>query len=149
MLAEDVHLFSVKPTVQRVTWQFGANDYLFGQRHLQTPNEPAGMMIRYYIAKASETPATIVVADSAGHEVAKLDGPGSAGINTVVWNTRRPGAGRGGGRGAAGTVLDQLMPLGKYVVTLRVGGVERSQPAEIVKTQGWPVGAAASVIRKR
>ena len=107
------------------------------------------MMIRYYIAKANAEPATIVVTDSAGHEVARLDGSGSAGINTVVWSTRRPGAGRGGGRGAAGTVLDQLMPLGKYVVTLKVGGVERSQPAEIVKTQGWPIGPAPSIIRKR
>jgi photosystem II stability/assembly factor-like uncharacterized protein len=149
VLGEDAHLFSVKPTVQRVTWQFGANDYLFGQRHLQTPNEPQGMMIRYYLAKATGASATIVVADSAGREVARLDGPGVAGINTVVWNTRRPGAGRGGGRGAAGTVIDQLMPLGKYVVTLKVAGAERSQPAEIVSTQGWPVGASSSVIRKR
>jgi hypothetical protein len=148
-LAEDAHLFSIRPTVQRVTWQFGANDYEFGQRHTTTPNEPAGMMIRYHLAKTSATPASIVIADSAGHEVARLDGSASAGINTVIWNTRRPGAGRGGGRGAAGTVLDQLMPLGKYSVTLMVGGSEQTQPAEIVGTQGWPVGVPSSVIRKR
>jgi len=29
--------------VQRVRLQFGANDYLFGQRHFQTPNPPNGM----------------------------------------------------------------------------------------------------------
>ena len=45
-------LFSIKPTMQRVTWSFGANDYLFGQRHLQTPNEPNGMVIRYYLKGA-------------------------------------------------------------------------------------------------
>jgi hypothetical protein len=43
VLADDAHLFSIRPTVQRVTWQFGANDYPFGQRHVQTPNEPAGI----------------------------------------------------------------------------------------------------------
>jgi hypothetical protein len=115
---------------------------------VQTPNEPAGMMIRYYLARPGGA-ATIAIADSAGHEVARLDGPGAAGVNTVMWNTRRPGAGRGGGRGAAGTVLDQLMPLGKYTVTLKVGEIVQSQNAEIVATQGWPIGASSSVIRKR
>jgi len=151
VLGEDVHLFSIKPTVQRVTWQYGANDYLFGQRHLQTPNEPAGMMIRYYLKSASAGRPSIIISDSAGKQVARLEGTGNAGINTVMWSTRKqPEGGRGGGRGAgAGTVLDQLMPLGQYTITLDAGGVQRSTKAEIVKTQGWPVGEPSETIRKR
>ena len=45
VLTEPVHLFTVDPTVQRITWQFAANDYLFGQRHLQTPNQTSGMWL--------------------------------------------------------------------------------------------------------
>ena len=45
VLAKDVHLFSIKPAVQRVTWSFGANDRLFSQRYLITPNEDIGMAI--------------------------------------------------------------------------------------------------------
>ena len=89
VLAEDVHLFSIKPTVQRVTWSFGANDYLFGQRHLQTPNEPNGMVIRYYLKTAGAGRATVVITDASNQEVARLQGTATAGINTVVWNTGR------------------------------------------------------------
>jgi hypothetical protein len=118
VLAEDAHLFPVLPTTQRITWSFGANDYLFGQRHLQTPNDPDGMMIYYYLKTAGAGPVSISISDSAGKEVARLNGTAAAGINRVVWSTRvgggggrgsvvLAGAGRGGrggtgGRGAAG-----------------------------------------------
>jgi hypothetical protein len=149
VLTKDVHLFSIKPTTQRVTWQFGANDYLFGQRHLQTPNEPAGMMIRYYLKEASVAPVSVVIADSTGKEIARLAGTKTPGINSVMWSTRRQPVGRGGGRGGSGTVLDQLMPLGRYTVTLEVGTTKLSRPARIVKTQGWPVGIPSQTIRER
>jgi hypothetical protein len=148
VLAKPIHLFTIRPTVQRVTWQFGANDYLFGQRHLQTPNESPGMMIRYYLQSGTRDSATIVVADSAGTEVARLRGAGAAGINTVMWSTRRPGAAGGrGGRGGSGTVLDQLMPLGRYTVTLEIGDTKQSQLAQIIKTQGWSAVPASRTIR--
>jgi photosystem II stability/assembly factor-like uncharacterized protein len=99
VLSEDVHLFTIKPTVQRVTWQFGANDYLFGQRHIQTPNEPNGVLIRYYLKQAPSGNATVVVADSGGQEVARFQGRAAAGLNTVVWPAGTPGGGRGGGGG--------------------------------------------------
>jgi photosystem II stability/assembly factor-like uncharacterized protein len=156
VVGKQAHLFSIKPTVQRVTWVFGANDYLFGQRHLSTPNEQSGMLIRYYLKSASRDSVSIAVADSTGEEVARLKGPSTAGINTAVWSTRRAFGGRGGGPGAAGgggrggaTVIEQLMPLGRYTVTLDVGGAKLSQQAEIVKTQGWPLGAVPETIRKR
>ena len=168
VLAEDAHLFTVRPTTQFVPWSFGANDYLFGQRHLQTPNDPDGMAISYYLKSAATRPVSVVITDPAGKEVARLAGAGAAGITDVVWNMRVPGAGRGAGaraggvgpagnpgggrgRGRAGlglNPLDQWMPLGDYTVTLEVAGTSLRQPARIVKTIGWSLdGPKPSVIR--
>jgi hypothetical protein len=155
VLAEDAHLFSIKPTVQRILWSFGANDYLFGQRHLSTPNEPNGMVIRYYLKAQGAGNATIVITSAAGQEVARLQGPVAAGINTVLWTTRLQPAGaggrgagaRGGGGGRGGANLDQLAPLGEYTVTLEVGGKTLTQKARILKTQGWSLGLVPQTIR--
>jgi photosystem II stability/assembly factor-like uncharacterized protein len=148
VLSDDLHLFTVKPTVQRITWQFGANDYLFGQRNFQTPNEPNGMLIRYYVKTAAQG-ATIAIANASGQEVARMTGPAAAGVNTVVWSTRtNTGRGRGGGTGTQpGSLLDQLMPLGDYTITLTVGGQTRTTKGTIAKTQGWTVGWVPQVIR--
>jgi photosystem II stability/assembly factor-like uncharacterized protein len=154
VLAQDIHLFSIEPTVQRVTWSFGANDYLFGQRHFQTPNEPNGMAIRYYLKQPASASPSIVITNSAGQEVARLEGQNKAGFNTVMWSTRNQGAGRGGraggggggGRGG-GTALEQLAPLGEYTVTLDAGGRKLTQKAHITKTIGWTLGPAPQLIR--
>jgi len=154
VLAKDVHLFTIKPVVQRITWVFGANDYLFGQRHFSTPNEPSGMVVRYYLKSAPTGRVSVAIADAKGQEVARLAGTTTAGINTVVWNTRRdagggrggPGGGGGGGRGGP-TVLEQLVPLGDYTVTLEVGDAKFTEPAKIAKTQGWSIGFTPTTIR--
>jgi hypothetical protein len=96
MLAEDVRLFDVQPAVQRVTYQFGANDYLFGQRYVQTPNEQSGMAVRYYRKAESKDPTSIVITNAQGREVARFDGPSKAGLNCVVWDMRTGGRRRGG-----------------------------------------------------
>jgi hypothetical protein len=152
VLAKDVHLFRIKPTVQRVTWSFGANDRLFSQRHLITPNEDIGMAIRYYLKTARTDGATVVITDIHGKEAARLEGGSAAGINTVYWNMLAPPApgatGRGGGRGRGPGYAPELWaPLGDYVVTLEVGGQKLTQATRIVKTQGWSVGASPQVIR--
>lgn len=167
VLAEDAHLFTILPATQRITWSFGANDYLFGQRHLQTTNDPDGMAIYYYLKNAANGPVSVAISDASGKEVARLNGPSAAGINRVVWSTRVGGGGRGGaggtgaaaagGRGGAppqgrGAVsanpIDQWMPLGEYRVTLAVGGKTLAQPARIAKTIGWSLnGPTPRVIR--
>lgn len=154
VLAREVHLFSIKPTVQRVTWSFGANDRLFSQRYLVTPNEPNGMLIRYFLKTERPESATVVVTNSRGTEVARLQGSTAAGINTVVWNMHAgsgsPGAGRGGGaRGRGpGYSPEVWVPLGDYTVTLEVGGQTYTRPARITKTQGWSLGPLPSIIRE-
>jgi hypothetical protein len=152
VLAKDAHLFAIKPTVQRVTWSFGANDRLFSQNNIVTPNEPNGMQIRYYLKAARTDGASVVVTDDRGAEVARLKGSTDAGINTVVWNMLAAGAqgtGRGGGgRGRGPGYSPELwVPLGNYTVTLEVGGKKLTQPARITKTQGWTLGPVPTVIR--
>ena len=152
VLASEAHLFSIKPTTQRVTWSFGANDYLFGQRHLSTPNEPSGMAIRFYLKAAGAV--SIVIADASGQEVARLPRSGNVGINSVVWDTRSTGRtggagapGRGGGATRGGAGIETLAPLGEYTVTLVAGTQTLTQKARIAKTQGWEIGQKATVIR--
>ena len=152
VLAKDVHLFATDPGVQRITWSFGSNDYLFGQKHIVTRNEPAGMAIRYYLKSASATRPAITVTNAVGQQVARLQGTANAGINTVMWSMRA-GGGRGRGAGGGGAApgganpLDQWMPLGDYTVTLEVGTTKLTQPARIVRTQGWSLGAVPQIVR--
>jgi hypothetical protein len=149
VLAKEAHLFGIKPTVQRIIWNFGANDRLFSQRHIVTPNEPNGMVIQYYLKNARSDAINIVITDSRGTEVARLKGETAAGINTVVWNMRAEGG--AGGRRVRGRGIyspDQWAPIGMYLVTLEVGGQKLTQPAQITKTQGWSVGTSfPSIIR--
>jgi hypothetical protein len=152
VLARDVHFFAIKPTTQRVTWVFGANDYLFGQRHHSAPNEPNAMLIRYYLKTRGTGNATVVITDEAGKDVARLSGGTAAGINTVPWNMRiapagQGGRGGGGGRRGGPPIVDQLMPLGEYTATLTVAGQTLTQKGRIAKTQGWSIGGGPVVIR--
>jgi photosystem II stability/assembly factor-like uncharacterized protein len=151
VLAKDVHFFGIKPTVQKIIWNFGANDRLFSQRHIVTPNEPNGMVIQYYLKNAGNDSASIVITDFRGVEVARLKGETAAGINTVVWNMHVEGGEGGrrpGGRGVYSP--DQWVPIGAYLITLEVGGQEFIQPAHITKKQGWSVGTSfPSIIHRR
>lgn len=146
VLAEEVHLFAVPPTVERIPWAFGANDYLFGDRHIVTPNAPDGMAIRYYLRSSSADSARVEITDAYGQEVAGLAGPAAAGINTVEWDMRRAGA-RGARGGPGGTVVDRLLPPGDYTVTLEVAGRKLTRRARITGTQGWSIGPHPTSIR--
>ena len=88
----------------------------------------------------------MVITNSGGAEVARLEGGTTAGIHTVVW-TMRPQRGRGGRPAAAGSVLDRLAPLGDYTVRLEVGGETLFRTARVTKTQGWSIGTSPQIIR--
>jgi len=149
ILAEDIHLFAIKPTAQRVAWAFGANDYLFGDKHIVTPNEANGVAIRYYLKTEAAGPVKITVTDAYGKPLAALDGPKAAGIQTLVWDMRTAGA-RGGAPGAGGRsrdVLDRWVPPGDYIVVLETGDKKMTQKARITRTTGWSLGPVPQIIR--
>jgi hypothetical protein len=131
------------------------------------------VVIRYYLKQAVTPDAKVVITNADGQEVARLAGSAKAGINTVLWDIG--GGGRGGGRGtgsgataagvgaggrgstvgqgggrgrgAAASVMDRLVPLGKYTVTLEVAGRTLTETASIVRTQGWSIGPSPQTIR--
>ena len=149
ILAEDVYLFAIKPTAQRVAWAFGANDYLFGDKHIVTPNEANGVAIRYYLKTEAAGPVKITITDAYGRPLAALDGPKAAGIQTLVWDMRTGGA-RGGGTAAGGRprdALDRWAPPGDYTVMLETGDKKMTQKARITKTTGWSLGPFPQIIR--
>jgi photosystem II stability/assembly factor-like uncharacterized protein len=154
VLAEDVHLFAIRPTAQRVVWSFGANDYLFGDKHIITPNEPNGLVIRYTLKAKASGPLKVTVTDASGKELAALDGPGEAGLHTVVWDMRpaaprRTGAAPAPPRGPRPRdILSQWVPPGEYVVILEAGGKRLTQKARITKTVGWSLGPFPETIRE-
>jgi hypothetical protein len=151
VLAKDVYLFGIKPKVQRVIWAFGANDFLFGDRHILTPNEPNGIVIRYYLKEQRNDKANITITDPYGKEVARLEGKTSAGINTVIWDMRplREGKGRAARRWWMRGVLEQWVQPGEYVVILEIGDKKLTQKVRITKTQGWSIGPFPQIIRYR
>ena len=149
MLEEDVHLFDIEPAVQRVVRSFGANDYLFGDRHLITPNEPNAVAVSYYLRSRLEGGVSVVVTDVFGREAARLQGKAEAGVNTILWDMRLRPADR---ESAAPVrrpqdVLEQWVLPGDYLVTLGVGGRRISKKARIKGTTGWKVGPSVAPVR--
>jgi len=137
-LAEEVHLFDIEPTTQRVYGGIG-NYQLLGDSHLSTPNEPNAVGINYYLKAKAAGPVKVTIADPYGQVVGQLTGKGEAGLNTVLWFMRaqRPGQGREGDEGFYG---GRLVGPGEYVVTLDVGGKKLTKKAIIRGRQGWTVG---------
>ncbi|MCK4495869.1 MAG: hypothetical protein KAU91_05930, partial [Candidatus Aminicenantes bacterium] len=65
VLDEDIHFFKVEPKVQRITRAWGAY-YLYGDRHLTTPNEPNRVVINYYLKNKAKEKAKITITDPYG-----------------------------------------------------------------------------------
>jgi photosystem II stability/assembly factor-like uncharacterized protein len=131
---QEVHLFAVEP---RIPWplrraKLEGSD---GDRAFNAPNEPAGLVIRYFLKAAAADKVVVRVTDPYGEPVAVLDAPGAAGLNSIVWDMRRtaaqpasgpaPDAGRARGRFAP------VVPAGEYVVVLETGGRTLTQRTRV------------------
>jgi hypothetical protein len=120
VLAKPLHVFAIEP---RAAYGFRAlgNYHLFGNKHIEVPNEPDALVIQYQLLVPDTAGARVTVARVTGESIAELKGPSAAGVNRVLWNMRAGGAqggGRGGGRGGGGPVL----PPGEYKITVTAGG---------------------------
>ncbi len=112
VLGQPVHLFDIEPRARYGFSTQGMNYHLFGDKYLETPNEPEALAINYYLQADAPAEASITVSDRAGRVVREIRGPAKRGLNRVLVPLG------GSGRGAAPVV--PLAP-GEYVVTLRVG----------------------------
>ena len=146
VLASDAHLFDTQPAFERIHWCFGANDYLFGDNHVVTPNPRSAMMIRYYLKAPAPTGATLTITDADGEMVALLHGPGKVGINSVSWTMRKAPATpdeqdcTAYGDKPVPPIIDQLEPPGDYSLRVDVDGHHFSQAVRIAGRQGWSLG---------
>jgi photosystem II stability/assembly factor-like uncharacterized protein len=134
---EDIHLFAVEPKVQwPARWDmFAGTD---GDRKYTVPNEPAGLVINYFLKAAVKDKVTVRITDPYGEELVALEGKSSAGLNSVLWDMRRAPDKKAGGPGQPPSgefegrrLMGRLVPPGEYVVTLEAGGRRLVQRARI------------------
>jgi photosystem II stability/assembly factor-like uncharacterized protein len=131
VLAEPFHLFEIEPKPFYGMRALG-NFHLFGDKYLETPNEPDGLTIHYRLAEGSEGPATVVITDVTGMEVARLQGPAAAGMNSMVWDMRPgPSPQADDWRSRMRRFATPPMAPGRYLATVMVGGHESSTVAQI------------------
>lgn len=120
-----MHLFEVEDNVirrsERANW---GNYHMKGDRHLPTPNEPAGLVVNYWLKRASRRAVNIVVHDSGGNEVATLEGPREAGFQRVRWDTS--------------AVKD--VEAGEYTVTLARGDTRLFRKATLRPPRAFAIG---------
>ena len=127
VFSRPLHLFGVEP---RAPYGFRAlgNYHLFGDKHLEVPNEPDALVINYYLREKQDGGARVTVSSSKGDRLAELKGPADAGLNRVLWNMRAatqagpPGGGRGGG---------PVLPPGDYRISVEAGGQEQATIGKI------------------
>jgi photosystem II stability/assembly factor-like uncharacterized protein len=145
MLAEDIHVFGIKPKAQRMIAVWG-NYKFYGDRELATPNEPDTVVIPYYIKTALKDKVKVTVSTPSGEELAKLEGKSEAGYQTVEWDiTRQPKPGEeptGFGEWRA-----LLCDPGEYVVTVEAGGQKFTRKAVVKDRTGWSIGPFPVKIR--
>lgn len=116
VLASDAHFFAIEPKRRR-TYRALGNYHLYGDRHVETPNEPVALVLSYSLREASTAKARIVVADLEGREVRTLEGPADAGLNRVLW--------------AMDDDKERQVAPGEYIVHVMVAGRTLEQRGEI------------------
>jgi hypothetical protein len=131
VLDSDVHLFEVEPKIQ---WSYKTNGGIYGQRHFNVPNEPNGLVIKYYLKSEMKEQIRILITDPYGKELFSLRGKKKAGINQVVWNMRQrpPKQESSQQTGTRARVRrGRLAPPGEYLVVLEVGDKKLTRRAKI------------------
>lgn len=116
---KDVHLFT-PGTGLAFTYFQNMFDPFNGHKRYTAPNPPYGAALSYYLKSAPEGDVKIEILDIEGKVVAEPRATKDAGINTVVWNLRRSGAGRRGG-----------LETGQFLVRLTVGSTVETAVLEV------------------
>lgn len=138
-------LYPIRPVMQRFVTRVLPTP---GARNFQAPNPPPGALITYALgvpASASDTVATLKVADAAGKVVRTLKVPAAAGIHRAAWdlhNDRAPGV-TDADEGWFGLPSGAWVPPGRYTVTLAARGREISQSVDVSSDSRVEVAAGA------
>ena len=103
------------------------NYHLFGDKYLETPNEPEALVLQLLPAGGCGGRGPDHGRGSVRTQVRQLTGPAKQGLNRALVNLGG-GGGRGAGRG--GPVAAALAP-GDYIVTIDVAGETLTKPARV------------------
>jgi photosystem II stability/assembly factor-like uncharacterized protein len=130
-------LAPIAPARQMITYNPQA---WFGSGVFFAPNPEFDAGISYYLRDAASGPVQIEIADVYGNVVRTMQGPSAKGVNRLRWDLRgeapaapagaptgQPAAG-GRGRGGGG---GSLVSPGKYVVTIRIPGLQQTLRGEV------------------
>jgi photosystem II stability/assembly factor-like uncharacterized protein len=78
-----VTFFAPRPAT---AWYGRGISGIWGQRPFTAANPTFGARLDYYVPRETGDGVSITVADSAGHTIRRLTGPGSPGFHRVIWN---------------------------------------------------------------
>lgn len=123
--AKEVHLFSIRPSeayYQYPGWVDAAGVAVF-----RGVNPPQGAIINYSIREFTGEPVSIAITNASGIPVANLTGPGSPGINRVVWDCKptRDLLTSYGGEG------QKFVRRGEYTVTASYGKAKHTRKLQV------------------
>jgi len=144
--AADAHLFSIQPATFRNFWK---NTSYRGQESWAGENPPFGALLHYHLSEPVDS-VELVVRSPEGDVVRRLDGPTSTGrIHRVTWDLAHPSPpteedeeddGRDGVV-EPDTILPEIeypfdmkgpfVRPGTYTVTLKAGGVKKTESVEV------------------
>ncbi len=89
-----VHLFAIEAKPTRLTERDSWGDHeLYGDRHIEVPNEPDGLLIHYWLGADLEKPPRIRIrraerADLGLDDLAALEGESQRGLHQIHWDSR-------------------------------------------------------------
>jgi photosystem II stability/assembly factor-like uncharacterized protein len=144
IVSAPVHLFEVVPALRK---PWGGGGYAGASDEARNP--PRGVMIEYYLAKASTSEVIIAIKDAEGEIIQQFSstskGRGKpsagAGMNRFFWDMRYPGTQMPPSAGALNTFKSvdyappspPIAPPGRYTIRLTVDGQSYEEPFEVRK----------------
>jgi len=115
-LADSLTLFPPRPATAYLVRTWGG---LWGQRMFRAKNPPFGAGLDYFVAHGTGDEVSLEVADSSGHTVRRLSGPGTPGLHRVAWDLQRERTQRI--PRPEWNDAPEFVPAGTYTVTLTLG----------------------------
>ena len=116
VLADSLTVFPPRPATAFHSRNIGG---MWSPRMFSANNPPFGAYLNYFVREDIGEGVSIGIADSAGHAIRKLNGPGSPGLHRVVWDLRDEPKQRIGRPEWSGQ--PEFVPPGKYIVTFSYG----------------------------
>lgn len=127
-LSDTASFFPPRPATAFVMQSLGS---IAGVTTFAGKNPPQGAYLNYFLPREIEEGVKFAIADSAGHEVRKLDGGGKPGLHRVVWDLQPEQEGRLRRETYPNQV--EFVPAGIYTVTLTAGNAQPIKQKLVVR----------------